>query len=98
MVHAARDQHDEHPIASLDGASDDGAIVRRSRNHCHAVPVRSELADALLPADANHLVAAIKRVLDHVLPELSRRPDDAYLHRALPLPGLAARDRRGRGQ
>src|SRR5918994_790252 len=36
---------------------------------------------ALLSAHANHLVAPIQRVLDHVLPELPGGTDDADPHR-----------------
>ena len=39
-----------------------------------------ELVHALRAADTDHLVAAVKRVLDHVLPELPRCPDDADFH------------------
>ena len=41
-----------------------------------------ELADALLAAHGDDLVAAIQRVLDHVAPELPGRADDADPHGA----------------
>jgi hypothetical protein len=44
-----------------------------------APPERIELSDALLAAHADHFVAAIERVLDHVLPELAGGSDDADL-------------------
>ena len=43
---------------------------------------RVEFSYAALAAHADHLIAAIQRVLDHVLPELPRRPDDADFHLA----------------
>jgi hypothetical protein len=84
-VDASRDQHDEHPVAPRDRALDDLAVVRRSRNHGDAPLERVELPHALLPAHADHLVAPIQRVLDHVLPELPRGPDDADPHRVRPV-------------
>ena len=41
----------------------------------------SSLLHAWLPAYADHLVAPIERVLDHVLAELPGGSDDANLHR-----------------
>ena len=48
-----------------------------------------ELPDALLAAHANHLVTAIQRLLDHVLPKLPRGPDDAHPSLFLQAPKLA---------
>ena len=76
---APRDEHDEHPVAPRDRALDDLAVVRRSRNDGDAPLERIELPHALLAAHADHLVAAIQRVLHHVLPELPGGPDDADL-------------------
>src|SRR5581483_7931593 len=45
---------------------------------------RVELSHALLAAHANHLVTAIQRLLDHVLPKLPRSPNDAHPHLFLP--------------
>ena len=46
---------------------------------------RVELADALLPADGDDLVAPVERVLHHVLAELPGGPDDADPHRVRPV-------------
>src|SRR5882672_11656591 len=64
-----------HPVAPCDRALDNLAVVRCSGNDGDAPLERVELFHAALPARANHLVAAIQRVLHHVLPELPGRPD-----------------------
>ncbi len=79
------DEHREHPVAPSDRALDDLAVVCRSRNDCDASLERVELPHAALPADADHLVAPIQRVLHHVLPELPGGPDDTDLHRVPPV-------------
>ena len=79
---APRDQHDEHPVAPCDRPLDNRAVVRLSGNDGDAPFERVEFSYAALPAHADHLIASIQRVLDHVSPELPRRPDDAYLHLA----------------
>ena len=81
-VDAARDEDHEHSVAARDRFLDDLGVVRRSRNDSDAPLELVELPHALLPAHADHLVAAIKRVLHHVLPELPRGSDDADSHRA----------------
>ena len=81
---AHRGQHDEHPVAPRYGALDDLAVVRRSGNDSDAPLEGIELFHAALAAHANHLVAAIERVLHHVLAELPGGPDDANLHVASP--------------
>jgi hypothetical protein len=78
-VDAPWDEHDEHSVASLHGAFDDIAVIGRSRNDGDPPPERIELFDALLAAHSHHFVAAVERVLDHVLPELPRGSDDADL-------------------
>ena len=67
---ASWDEHDEHPVAPRHRTLDDPAVVGGSRQDGDAPLERVELRDALLPTDANHLVASIERVLHHVLPEL----------------------------
>ena len=78
-VDAARDENGEHSVAPLHRALDYLAVVRRSRNDRDAILEPIELLHALLAAHAHHLVAAIERVLNHVLPELPRGSDDADL-------------------
>jgi hypothetical protein len=58
-VDSPRDQHDEHAVAPRDRPLDDLGVVRRSRNDGDAPLERVELPHALLPAHADHLVAAI---------------------------------------
>jgi hypothetical protein len=76
-VDPARDQHGQHPVAAVDRALDDVAVVGRPRDDRDAALERVELAHAGFTAHGDHLVAAGQRLLDHVLPELSGRPDDA---------------------
>src|SRR3990170_9162859 len=85
LVNPPRDQHGEYPVASCDGLQDNLAVVRHPRNDCDAPLERVELPHAFLSANADHFVASIKRMLHHVLAELPRGSDDAYLHRAPPL-------------
>jgi CubicO group peptidase (beta-lactamase class C family) len=59
---------------------DHRAVVRRSRDDGDAPRERVELADALLAAHADDLVATIQRMLHHLLPEVPRGPDDADFH------------------
>src|SRR6185437_9676404 len=84
-VDPSRDQHDEHPVAPGDRPLDDLGVVRRSPNDSDAPLEPIELPYAFLTTHANHLVAPIQRVLDHVLPELPRGPDDANPHRVRPV-------------
>src|ERR1043166_121004 len=81
---ASRGHHDENPVASRYSALDDLAVVGRSRDDSDAPLERIELPHALLTAHAKHLVTAIQRLLDHVLPKLPRSPDDAHPHLFLP--------------
>jgi hypothetical protein len=76
-VDAARHQHDEHPVAARDGSLDDFPIVGPTRNDLDELVEPTELLDALLPTHADDVVTAVERVLDHVLPELPGRADDA---------------------
>ncbi|HEU5490417.1 MAG TPA: hypothetical protein VFU84_06455 [Gaiellaceae bacterium] len=58
---------------------------------------RIEFRDALLPANADDLVASVERVLNQVVTELPRRADDAHPHPTLTLAcGLNARHCRRR--
>jgi hypothetical protein len=79
-MNASRDQHGEHRVTPGDRTLDDVTIIRGSRNNGDSPLELVELCHALLAAHANHLVVSIQRVLDHVLSEFSRRPDDANLH------------------
>jgi hypothetical protein len=73
-------EHHEHAVAPRDGALNDLAVVGRARYERDASLEDIELLRAALAAHPDHLVAAIKRVLDHVLAELPRGPHDANLH------------------
>ena len=79
---APRDEDDEHAVASGDGVLDDPGVVGGSGSDRDAVLEPVELGDTLLPADGDHLVAAIERVLHHVSAELPGGSDDADPHRA----------------
>ena len=81
-VHAARDEHDEHPVAAGDGPLDDVAVVGRAGHDGDPALELGELADALLAAHGDDLVPAVQRVPDHVLAELAGRADDADPHGA----------------
>jgi hypothetical protein len=65
-VNPARDEHDQHRSAPRDGTADDVAVVRGARNDRDPTVEVGELADSLLTAHADHLVAPIQRVLDHI--------------------------------
>src|SRR5512132_3729532 len=56
-------------------------VVRRSRNDADLPLEGIELADALLPADGDDLVAALECVPNHVPAELPRGADDTDPHR-----------------
>ena len=84
MLDPPRNQHREHPVTPRDGFPDRFAIIRRAGNDRHALFEPVKLACAALTANANDLVAPVKRVLHHVLSELAGCPDDAHFHRALP--------------
>src|SRR5690606_32070556 len=85
-VDAVRDQDGENPVAPGDRLPDHLAVVGRPRHDGDAALELLELLDALLPADADDLVAAVEAVADHVAPQLARRPDDADpLHDLSPL-------------
>lgn len=77
MLYAARDEHDEYPVAAGDRPLDDVAVVGRAGHDRDPVGERGELSDALLAADGDDLVPAVERVLDHFGAELARRADDA---------------------
>src|SRR5438067_4181386 len=79
-MNAHRGKHDEHPVAPGDGALDDLAVIRRSRNDSHAPLEGIELLHAALAAQADHRIAPIQRMLHHVDSELPRCPDDADLY------------------
>jgi hypothetical protein len=81
-VYPPRDEHHEHPVAARDRSLYDLAVVGRARHDLDPILELGELSDALFPAHADDVVPTIQRVLDHVLPELSRRPDDADFHLA----------------
>ena len=77
---APGDEHDEHAVAAGDRPIDDLVVVGRAGHDADPAFEVRQLADALLPAYGDHLVAAIERVLDHVLPELAGRAHDADTH------------------
>jgi hypothetical protein len=72
---------------------DDLAVVGRSGYDGDAPGERIEFGDALLTAHADHLIAPVKRVLHHVLSELSGGSHDTDLHHVYPLPSGTARQR-----
>ena len=84
-----------HRVTSGNSALDNVAVVRGTR-HDGDVPTEAiELCDTFRAADTDDLVALIQRVLDHVLAELSRSPDDAHLNLCAPLTtksGVTARE------
>src|SRR5437764_2213592 len=80
-VDASRDEHDEHSVAPGNCPLDDLGVVGRAGDERDPTAEFVELPDALRPAHADHLVAPVERVLDHVAPELPGRTDDADLHR-----------------
>ena len=84
-MNPAGHEHDEHPFAPRDRLLDHLTVVGRAGNDRDAPLERVELLHAALPADADHLVVTIQRLLDHVLPELPGGPDDANPHRARPV-------------
>src|SRR4051794_18180320 len=79
-VYPPRDEHDEHPLAARDRPLYDLAVVGCAAHDVDPALELGELADALLAAHGDHLVPPIQRVLDHVLPELPGRTDDADPH------------------
>ena len=76
----ARNEHDEHAAAACDRLLDDVAVVGRAGHDVDPSLELRELADALLAAYGDHLVAMVQRMLDHVLAELAGAADDADLH------------------
>jgi len=68
VVNPPRDQHGQHPAAPLDRPLDDLAVVRGPRKDGDAPLERIELAYTLRPADADHLVAPVERVLHPASP------------------------------
>jgi hypothetical protein len=83
-VHSPRDEHHEHPVTSSNRPADYRAIVRRARDDLDLPLELVELADALLSAHGDNLVAAVERMLDHVSPQLPGGADDADLHQMAP--------------
>src|SRR5690606_42156341 len=59
----------------------DALPICAAGDHGDAIAEPSELVHALVAAHADDLVAAIERVLDHVLAELAGGADDADLPR-----------------
>src|SRR5579859_3438018 len=83
-VDTAWDQYREHPVAPRDRTLDHLAVVGRAWDDGDASLERVELFDALCAAHANNVVAAVQRMLDHVLTELAGSPNDTHLHVASP--------------
>ena len=80
VVNSPRDQRGEHPVTPCDRLPDNLAVVRSTGNDGDSPFERVQFTDAALPADANHLVAPVKRVLQHVDAELTRGADNANFH------------------
>jgi hypothetical protein len=74
-----RYEHGEHAVAAPHRRSDDVAVIGGAGHDGNPIFERVELGNAVLPTHADHLVAAVESVLNHVTPELSGRPDDADL-------------------
>ena len=77
MVHPPRHEDDEHAVAPRNRLLDDLSVVCRSAVEFDPIGELVELRDALLAADADHLVSAIEGVSHHVAPELSGGADNA---------------------
>ena len=71
---APRDQHGEHPVAPCDRPLDNLAVVRLSGNDGDASVERVEFSHAALAAHADHLIAAIQRVLTMYCPSFPDAP------------------------
>jgi hypothetical protein len=80
LVDSPRDQHGEDPVAASDSLLNHLTVVCRTGNDCDAPFERLEFAHAALPADSDHLIAPVKRVLNHVRTEFSRCPNNADFH------------------
>ena len=89
-VYPSRDEHDEHPVAARDRPLYDLAVVGRAGHDVDPTLEVGEFADAPRAAHADHLVPAVQCVLDHVLPELPGRTDDADSHATRSPPGALA--------
>ena len=76
----SRHEHVITPSHPATACSDDLAVVRRPGYNGYAARELVEFRDALFTAYADHLIAAVERVLHHVLSGLPRGPDDADLH------------------
>src|SRR5947207_3304984 len=92
-MHPPRGQDGQHSVAFRNGALDDLAVVGGAGNDGDAPLERIQLRHALLPADGDDLVAAIERVLHHVVPQLSGGADDADSHALLIAPSRNAASR-----
>src|SRR4051794_31194623 len=79
-VYPPRDEHDEYPVAARDRPPYDLAVVGCTGHYVDPAIELGELADALVAAHGDPLVPPIQRVLDHVLPELPGRANDADPH------------------
>lgn len=69
----ARNQHCEYALAAGYRTLDDVTVVGRAGDDRDSSLEGVELGHTGCPADADHLIPVIQRVLDHVLPEFSGR-------------------------
>src|SRR5437762_1016245 len=83
-VDTSRHEHGDHTVAPGYRLLDDLAVVRRPGYDGYGARELVEFRDALFTAYADHLIAAVERVLHDVLSGLPRGPDDADLHRTVP--------------
>src|SRR4051794_3281060 len=79
-VYPPRDEHHEYAVAARDRPLYDLAVVGCAGQDVDPALELGELADAFVAAHSDHLVPPIQRVLDHVLPELPGRANDADPH------------------
>src|SRR2546430_1124849 len=86
------DQHGEDPAALRYRLPDDLAVVGRPGYDGDAPGERIEFGGALLTAHADHLIAPVKRMLHHVLPELPGGSHDADPHHTYLSPRTPAGD------
>lgn len=69
LVNPPRYEYGEHPVTTFNRPLDDLAAVGRSGKDGDKPLELVEFAYATLPTNANDLVAEVKRMLHHVLPE-----------------------------
>ncbi len=80
MLIAPGNQHGENSVTPGDGFSDHFAVVRRARDDGDVSFERVKFAHASFSTNADHFIAPIQRVLDHVPAKFSRGSNDADFH------------------